>query len=52
MVLVLDGSGSMAATDYPPTRLESAKVAVSMVLGGSEHGSVYKYLEGFRRRKR
>ena len=32
--------------------LESAKIAVSMVLGGSEHGSVYKYLEGFRRRKR
>ena len=32
--------------------LESAKVAVSMVLGGSEHGSVYKYLEGFRRRNR
>ena len=26
----------------------AAKVAVSMVLGGSEHGSVYKYLEGFR----
>jgi len=23
-----------------------------MVLGGSEHGSVYKYLEGFRRRNR
>jgi len=32
--------------------LEAAKVAVSMVLGGSEHGSVYKYLEGFRRRNR
>lgn len=32
--------------------LESAKIAVSMVLGGSEHGSVYKYLEGFRRRNR
>ena len=30
--------------------LEAAKVAVSMVLGGSEHGSVYKYLESFRRK--
>ena len=30
--------------------LEGAKVAISMVLSGSEHGSVYKYLEGFRRR--
>ena len=29
--------------------LEAAKVAVSMVLAGSEHGSVYKYLESFRR---
>lgn len=32
--------------------LEASKVAVSMVLAGSEHGSVYKYLEGFRRRNR
>ena len=32
--------------------LEAAKIAVSMVLGGSEHGSVYKYLEGFKRRNR
>ena len=30
--------------------LEAAKVAVSMVLAGSEHGSVYKYLESFRRK--
>ena len=29
--------------------LEAAKIAVSMVLAGSEHGSVYKYLESFRR---
>ena len=29
--------------------LNAAKVAISMVLGGSEHGSVYKYLENFRR---
>ena len=32
--------------------LEAAKVAVSMVLAGSEHGSVYKYLESFRRKNR
>ncbi len=32
--------------------LEAAKVAVSMVLAGSEHGAVYKYLESFRRRSR
>ena len=32
--------------------LEAAKVAISMVLSGSEHGSVYKYLESFRRRMR
>ena len=32
--------------------LEAAKVAVSMVLGGSEHGSVYKFLEGFKRQNR
>ena len=32
--------------------LEASKVAVSMVLAGSEHGSVYKYLESFRRRNR
>ncbi|SVD58989.1 uncharacterized protein METZ01_LOCUS411843, partial [marine metagenome] len=32
--------------------LEAAKVAVSMVLGGSEHGSVYKFLEGFKRHNR
>ena len=25
--------------------LEAAKVAISMVLSGSEHGSVYKYLK-------
>ena len=30
--------------------LEATKVAISMVLSGSEHGSVYKYLESFRRR--
>jgi len=32
--------------------LEASKVAVSMVLAGSEHGSVYKYLESFKRRNR
>ena len=32
--------------------LEAAKVAISMVLAGSEHGAVYKYLESFRRRTR
>ncbi len=32
--------------------LNAAKVAISMVLGGSEHGSVYKYLESFRRNSR
>ena len=32
--------------------LEATKVAVSMVLAGSEHGAVYKYLESFRRRNR
>ena len=32
--------------------LEAAKVAISMVLAGSEHGAVYKYLESFRRRLR
>ena len=32
--------------------LEAAKVAISMVLAGSEHGAVYKYLESFRRRIR
>ena len=32
--------------------LEAAKVAVSMVLGGSDHGSVYKFLEGFKRHNR
>lgn len=32
--------------------LEAAKVAISMVLAGSEHGAVYKYLESFRRRFR
>ena len=31
---------------------EAAKVAISMVLAGSEHGSVYKYLESFRRRNK
>ena len=31
--------------------LEAAKVAVSMVLAGSEHGSVYKYLESFQKKE-
>ena len=36
VVLVLDGSGSMAATDYPPTRLESAKVAAEILVDNLE----------------
>ena len=34
--------GSLAA-------VEAAKVALGMLLGGAEHGSVYHYLEGHRR---
>ena len=36
VVLVLDGSGSMAATDYPPTRLESAKNAAEILIDNLE----------------
>ena len=36
VVLVLDGSGSMAATDYPPTRLESAKIAAEILIDNLE----------------
>ncbi len=36
VVLVLDGSGSMAATDYPPTRLESAKIAAEILIENLE----------------
>ena len=36
VVLVLDGSGSMTATDYPPTRLESAKIAAEILIENLE----------------
>ena len=36
--------GSLAA-------IEAAQVSVGMLLGGAEHGSVYHYLEGHRRRR-
>ena len=36
VVLVLDGSGSMAATDYPPSRLESAKNAAEVLINNLE----------------
>ena len=36
VVLVLDGSGSMAATDYLPTRLESAKAAAEILVNNLE----------------
>ena len=36
IVLVLDGSGSMAATDYQPTRLESAKNAAEILIDSLE----------------
>ena len=36
IVLVLDGSGSMAATDYSPTRLESAKNAAEILVDSLE----------------
>ena len=36
VVLVLDGSGSMAATDYLPTRLESAKNAAEILIDSLE----------------
>ncbi len=36
IVLVLDGTGSMAATDYTPTRLESAKNAAEILIESLE----------------
>jgi Ca-activated chloride channel family protein len=36
VVLALDTSGSMAATDYPPNRLEAAKSAAEQLLSGLE----------------
>tara|TARA_B100000029_G_scaffold105222_1_gene95863 strand:+ start:934 stop:1884 length:951 start_codon:yes stop_codon:yes gene_type:complete len=36
VVLVLDGSGSMAASDYLPTRLESAKNAAEILIDSLE----------------
>ena len=36
--------GSLAA-------IEAAQISVGMLLGGAEHGSVYHYLEGHRRRR-
>ena len=33
-------------------RLSASKVAISMLLGGSEHGAIYQYLEGFNRYNR
>lgn len=36
IVLAIDTSGSMAATDYPPNRLEAAKSAAEQLLSGLE----------------
>ncbi len=48
--LAIQGHTVLVISDFEG--LEAAKVAISMVLAGSEHGAVYKYLESFRRRLR
>ena len=49
VVLVLDGSGSMAADDYQPTRLEAAKRAAAILVNGLEpndHAGVVLFESG------
>ena len=49
VVLVLDGSGSMAASDYLPTRLESAKNAAEILIDSlepNEHAGIVLFESG------